>query len=154
MAFDQSMTNVALLKPVTGSPQISTDASAIYRASFGNDGIIDLCIEPCFSNMVQSQAVTPNFWQVDLGGVFNLSTLLLFNRGGPTVGPRMTNSQVRFYNFYGVQVGQLALGGSYVQRYDAQRFMYAPTSSPTGTPSPSGTPSSSETPSSSATATG
>lgn len=78
-AFDQTGLNVALLKPVTGSLMLTTDINGVYRIEMANDGIIDLCVEPCFSNMIHTSGTGSSaFWQVDLQGVYNLSSIVLW----------------------------------------------------------------------------
>ena len=68
--FDESGTNVGLLKPVTGSPQY-VEPPNVYRNDAGNDGIVDADVVPL--NLLHANAIN-GFWQVDLQGAFKRDT--------------------------------------------------------------------------------
>ena len=75
--LDTTYTNVALLKPATASPQ--NTSSSVFSAASGNNGVIDFD-NVTSGDMVYSAACDGSaWWQVDLGGIFNLSTVIVFN---------------------------------------------------------------------------
>ena len=153
-AFDTSYTNVALYKPVTGSQSSYTDAAGIqYTLSMGNDNIIDM--DNATGNMVNFPCDGSGWWQVDLGGVYQLTRLIFFNRypgvygvGGTGFGLAAGGAQVTYMNYYGSFVGSYTLGTSQIQSIAV--VTVPPTPTITATPSSTATPSNSATASGSA----
>ena len=156
--FDITQTNVALLKPVTSSLSsgIYTDATgAQYTPSMGNDHNIDM--DNATGNMANFPCDGSGWWQVDLGGVYNLSSIIFWNNypfnlvsgtGNALLGANAIGAEVSYLNNYGLALGYAVLNGSAIQRIPV--VINKPT--PSITASPSGTASSSYTPSASSTA--
>jgi hypothetical protein len=152
MVFDSTWTNVALGKPATASAQVTGDPTA-YAAAMGNNGVID------FDNGVSGDMVYCSnylnagdaWWQVDLGGVYNVSMLLLWNRYFPSTVPsmasRMQNATVTLLNAYGAAVGNVVLTGNAVQNISVSLYPPSPSATPTrsasATASTTGTPTAS-----------
>jgi hypothetical protein len=142
--LDDTLTNVALLKAVNASAQTTGAAAAN-----GNDGVIQYD-DATTSYLTQDAACDGSgWWQVDLGGVYNVSTLLLWNRyfpaTVPTVASRMQNATVTLLNDYGAAVGNVVLSGNAVQTVSVSLYAPSPSSTPTntasGTSSSTGSPS-------------
>ena len=172
-AFDNTWTNVAFFKPTTQGSGASTLASYTdplqgftSYASYGTDGIIDM--DNPAGNMVNLPCDGSAWWQVDLGGVYNLQRIIFWNRypynasGAPSVYASQANgAQMIFLNGNGVNVGVTTLTGDAIQSIPVVLTRATPsftgtaatTPSQTGTgtitTSPSSTPSASATPTSS-----
>jgi len=152
--LDVTMTNVALFKPTTSSLSSYTDpASGVTSLpSFGNDGIIDMD-NATAGNMANYPCDGSGWWQVDLGGVYNLSKLVFWNRfpwtSPTTVGQQMganaAGAQVSYFNAFGVPVGSTILNGNMIQTINV--VLSPPTPSITPSPSTTGSPSTSASPS-------
>ena len=92
------------------------------------------------------------WWQVDLGGVYNLTRVVLFNRypftvpqaNGASFGVRLAGATLQYLNYYGNVIGSQVLNGSMIQTYTVTT--YPPTPSITNTASVSATATSSHTP--------
>ena len=85
-ALDNTLTNVALYKPTTqaadGAALASfTDPNLGFTsfASYGTDGVIDMD-NLGGGNMVNLPCDGTGTWMVDLGGVYNLTRVIFFNR--------------------------------------------------------------------------
>ena len=105
--FDSTYTNVALLKSSTSSSLVTSDPTA-YSPAMGVDGVIDMD-NVASGNMVLSSACNgAGWWQVDLGGVYQLTSVIVFNRfpfvsasnTGSTLGAKLSGAtlQVRCNN--------------------------------------------------------
>ena len=80
--FDKSYTNVALNKATTSSGQFTGDAVA-YSADNGVNGIIQMdgVSGATVGDLTYMSACDGSaWWQVDLGGIYNISRVVLFNR--------------------------------------------------------------------------
>jgi len=158
--FDTTYTNVALGRPTTGSAQNGTRTTAMAV-----NGIID------FDNVLPNADMTcsaacdgSGWWQVDLGGLYNLTSIVIWNRfpytspttTGATLGGRLTGAKLYVLNWNQDIINTTILSGSMVQTLTT-RTLIPPTPSKTGslTPSPSigATPSVTASPSFTATAT-
>lgn len=141
MVFDQDDVNVALGKPVTGSPQfvetVNTGAMPFSLAAVTN-GIID---QDNLMDLSHS-ATTPGFMQIDLQGLYAVKSMAYFNRGpyndAGNLG-RIGGGTATFLNAFGAVIGSVTMNGNYHQNYPVTLF--PPTPSGTRTPSGSGTPS-------------
>ena len=69
MAFDNTWTNVAFIKPTTCTQQY-TSANVNFFCSMGNDGIIDF--DAGNGNLVASLNGNLEWWAVDLGAMYNV----------------------------------------------------------------------------------
>ena len=153
--FDTTYTNVALFKPVTGSAPWFVDPATGSNStlSMGNDGVIDM--DNAAGNMANFPCDGSGWWRVDLGGVYNLSSLVFFNRypgvygvGGSGFGLTALGAQVTYSNYYGDYIGGATLTGNMIQTVAV--VTVPPTPSITATPSSTSTPSNSDTASGSA----
>jgi hypothetical protein len=144
--LDNTLTNVALLKATNASAQTSGAAAAN-----GVDGVIEYD-DATTTYLTQDAACDGSgWWQVDLGGVYNVSMLLLWNRYFPSTVPsmasRMQNATVTLLNAYGAAVGNVVLTGNAVQNISVSLYPPSPSATPTrsasATASTTGTPTAS-----------
>lgn len=80
--FDDTYTNVALLKATTSSGQYTGDAIQ-YSSANGVNGVIQmdgLTGTSVGDLTYMSRCDGSAWWQVDLGGIYNISRVMLFNR--------------------------------------------------------------------------
>ena len=168
-AFDKTQTNVARGRPTTSSALAGTSTSAM-----GVDGIIDFDNVAASSNLVSSAACDGSaWWMVDLGGIYNLSSVIIWNyypvtsvvSVGQGFANRMVGAQLQALNYNGDVINVTTLNGGAVQTIRLATYAPTPSHTPSNSPSPSitptptvttsGTPSltASNTPSNSATAT-
>jgi hypothetical protein len=97
--LDTTMTNVALQKSATSSALVTGDSTA-YTAAMGCNGVIDFD-NPSSGDMVSSANYLnagDAWWQVDLGGVYNISSIVVWNRylsSVPLWGAALAGAQVR-----------------------------------------------------------
>jgi hypothetical protein len=99
MVFDDTWTNVALLKPATASAQ----QDATTNAAMGNDGVLTMDAGVT-GNQVQSAGLgSGGWWQVDLGGVYDISGIIFWNRYNTKSST--TGATVLFMNAYGATDG-------------------------------------------------
>lgn len=83
--------------------------------------------------MTHAAAVGTGWWQVDLGGLYTLNKIVMFNRGeSTTVANRLVGARVQILNDYGSTIANYVLGSGLIQVLDAT-LTYAPTPTPTGT---------------------
>ena len=138
--LDTTFTNVAMLKPTTSTTQNGT-----YLSSMGNNGVIDMD-NLAAGDMTYSLACDGTaWWMVDLGGIFNISTVMLFNRFpytstttiGSGIGARMAGATLLLLNWNGDAVGNYTLTGNMIQTFIVPT--YAPTPSITSSQTPSQT---------------
>ena len=118
--MDKTYMNVALNKPTTSSAQFGTSTAAM-----GVNGVIDFD-NAAAGDMTNSSACDGSaFWQVDLGGIYNLSTIIVFNRfhltspttTGQALGARLSGAQMLILNAFGAAIGNITLNGSMIQTY-------------------------------------
>jgi hypothetical protein len=117
------------------------------------NGVID------FDNTLSGDMTCSNtsagaWWQVDLGGQYNVSTVTIFNRylpGSTALNNRLSGATVQLLNAFGEVIGMQVLSGNAVQTYTIATF--APSASPTATTSGSQTASASRTSTSTASVT-
>ena len=160
-AFDNTMTNVALYKPTSQSAASGplsqyTDVTLGFTSfsSYGVDGIIDQD-NMAGGNMVNLPCDGSGSWSVDLGGVYNLTRIILFNRfpltGSTTVGQllgaNLTGATLTYSNAFGTYIGSYTLSGDMIQSFPVVLVPYTPSSTPSSSMTPSQTPSASNTPS-------
>lgn len=125
---------MALNKPVTGSYQYLGDAPAgIYFLSYGNNGIINMDADQ--TDLTHSNAVG-GYWQVDLGGVYNIRHCVFWNRAAAAT--RSVGATISMLNWYGWPVGRITLDARNVQSRPITLFL--PSSTPVGTGTATGTP--------------
>ena len=147
--FDTTLTNVALFKTTTASVgALYTDASGSYTPSMGVDGVIDM--DNAAGNMYNSPCDGSGWWQVDLGGVYALSSLMFFNRyattlvagfNGTVTGVKASGATLTYLNYYGTPIGSTTLTGQQIQNISVVTIPPTPTVS--GTASVSSTSSTS-----------
>ena len=155
--FDNTVTNVALYKPTSASlaSYVSTTAptsGTLSLPSYGVDGIIEMD-NATGGNMVNLPCDGSGWWQVDLGGVYNVTQLIFWNffpwtsptTLGAQFGANAANAQVFFANGFGNPVGSVTLNGNMVQTIPV--VLTPPTPSITGTPSNTDSPSTTASPS-------
>ena len=157
--FDNNMVNVAYLKNAT-STQMFTNDPVAYTASMGNDGIIDFDVN--YGNMVYCGPYLAPTWTVDLGGMYNITSFVFFNRVSNGLGggyaANAAGVTVNFLNAFGAIVGQNTLVGNLIETQTVTLFAPSPSASNTATaasttsPTRSTTLSSTFTPSNPATA--
>ena len=119
--FDNNMTNVAFFKNATMSTGATfTDSNGVYTPAMGVDSLIDM--DNIGGNMVSLPCDGSGWWQVDLGGVVNLTKMVFFNHfpgpassNGATLGAAASGATVSFYNAFGSQVGNLTLNALMIQ---------------------------------------
>jgi hypothetical protein len=142
--FDDVFNNVCAGKPTFGSPQFAGDISVggIYSSSSAvNMAIGDL--DAAQGDLTHSLNAGPTaVWGVDLGGVYNVRRLVLWNRGGANA-VRLAGATLRLLNAFNSTVGQITLTDRMVQSYAVTLF--PPSATPTGTPTATGTPTPSPT---------
>jgi hypothetical protein len=154
--FDDTFNNVCAGKPTFGSSQYAGDIGAggfYYSASGVNMAIGDL--DAGQGDLTHSINAGPTAnWGVDLGGVYNVRRLVLWNRGALATAARLSGATLRLLNAFNATVGQITLTDRMVQSYAVTLF--PPTTTPTPTQTPSGTATSTGSPtgSPSQTATG
>ena len=88
--FDTTYTNVALMKSTTSSLQNSKTTSAMAV-----NGIIDFDNVTSGDMTFDALCNGQGWWQVDLGGIYNLTTIMLWNRypwTSPVVSMRATDA--------------------------------------------------------------
>ena len=126
--LDNTLTNVALFKPTSQGSAVGTIAG--YRdpygftsyAAYGVDGIIDMD-NATAGNLVNLPCDGSAWWAVDLGGVYNIARLVLFNRFpltspitvGEGFGANTNGAMVTLRNGYGAVIGAVALTGDMIQ---------------------------------------
>ena len=140
--FDTNFVNVALMKPTSSSGQLTGDPTA-YASSMAVNGVIDFD-NSASGDMTCSNSSAGAWWQVDLGGAYNVSSIMLFNRylpSGSTQNNRLATYTVSFLNAGGVTVGMQALNGNAVQNYTVSLFPPTPSSSVTASNTASNTAS-------------
>ena len=142
IVLDADMVNVALRKPVTASAQ-----AAGYTAEMGNNGLMDVPVDQ-FTGDVTVSTITPGVapvWEVDLGAVYDVRGLVLFNRfqqATAAVGNNLVGATVTFRNYFGDDlVGSVTLNGMGVQSYTVAYAAPTPSSTPSVTPTNSATAS-------------
>ena len=160
--FDNTYTNVALMKPTTSSA-----TGAAFSASMGVDGVIDYDDYSTTTNLGQGNLMSSAacdgsaWWQVDLGGIYNISAIMVWNNEPLTLCTSNTcaaaqvlaGATLSLLNYAGTGVLNVTgLSGIGVETIFAPKT-YPPTatatSSATATPTPSSTPSVTPSPSSS-----
>ena len=143
-ALDNTITNVALYKPTSQSNLTYFDPAFggfTSISSYGTDGIIDQ--DGPAGNMVNLGCSGVNWWQVDLGGVYNLSRIIIFNRFpltnpttvGQALGSNMAGATLTYYNGFGSFVGSYTLTGDMIQSIPVVLVPYTPTVTPSSTAS-------------------
>ena len=138
-------------QPVNASTQASS-----YQASMANNGIIDFD-NVTSGDMTFSLACDGSaFWQVDLGGVFNISRVMIWNRYpwsqanttvGVALGARLRGASVQLLNYFGWPVGNYTLNAQMVQTMLIPTYLPSPTQTSTQTPSSTSTTTATNTPS-------
>ena len=154
--FDASYTNVALQKPATSSTLQSS-----FTAAMGVDGIIDydnyVGTTPV-GNLVSSSACDGSaWWQVDLGGIYNISAIMVFNNEPQaacpeaagytnsgnmcTMAQQLAGAQLQLLNFAGNGViFNITLSGIGIQTiFSPATYAPTPSATPPSTPSSSST---------------
>lgn len=135
MVLDSNWTNVALGKPVIGSLQTNADGVGAYSLEMGNDG--EFSFDSNFGNMVNTAVCDgAGFWRVDLGGIYDLTRVVVFNRYSvvnTALSTALSGATVRYLNFYGVQIGSTTLTANAVQTLIPA--LVPPSPSPSNTPS-------------------
>ena len=143
---DDTFTNVALNKSTTCvAPAINTTCGN------GNDGVINMDATTTSSLVYSGNCDGTDSWTVDLGGVFNITSLIMWNRHSSTdasAGAALAGATASFYNAAQSYLGSVTFSGAAVQTIPVA--LSPPTPSNTGsssaTASPSQTPSTSATP--------
>jgi hypothetical protein len=141
IVLDATATNVALKKAVTASAQASG-----YTADMGNNGVVDIPVDQTTGDVSISADVNA-FWEVDLGGVYDIKRVILFNRFqtvSASVGNALAGATISFMNYNrAVFVGSITLTGAGVQTYNVTLTPPTPTPSPTTSGTPTRSPTSS-----------
>ena len=123
--FDRTYANVALLKSTTSSALTASSTSAM-----GVNNVIDFDNTSPSSDMVSTSACDGSgWWSVDLGGIYNLSSIVLFNNFpltaanltiGAAYGARLSGATVSLLNAGKAVVGTWTLNGTMVQTFSVR----------------------------------
>jgi len=150
MAIDSTYTNVALMKPTTGSDQLPGFSNAM--AVNGNMSFDAREGDMTFAASCNGSA----WWQVDLGGVYNLTRVIIFNRGyvinsatNTVLTSRLAGAVLQYLNYYGEVIASATLSAFAVQTVSIAMAGPTPTitAAATTTPSNAATPSITSSPS-------
>lgn len=142
-----NFSNVAIGKNATSS----TPYSPAYNASNGND--MDFNFDQSAGNIFHSACDGTGWWQLDLGGVYDIHRVIVVNRyfSGDTFYSRLSGAVVELRNWYGDVIGSTTLSTLAVQTLTIATYPPSPTRTPTASATNSLTASSTPTSSSSAT---
>jgi hypothetical protein len=152
--FDDVFNNVCAGKTTFNVAQYYNDigAGGFYYPSSGVNMVLG-DLDATYGDLTCSAVGGPSaLWGVDLGGVYNIRQVVVFNRGPAANAARLNNSTLRLLNAFNATVGQVTLSNRMVQSYPVTLFPPTATQTPSQTPTPTATPTGSGTGSPSQTA--